>query len=58
MSGNWCTGFSSKYNVITPLAAKLYAMREGLTMAIDYDVQNLELETDAETLVKLLGSVG
>ncbi|XP_056695663.1 uncharacterized protein [Spinacia oleracea] len=47
-------GFSSKYDAATPLVAELYAIREGLTMAVDYDIQNIELETDAEILVKLL----
>lgn len=57
VSGNWYMGFSSKYDVATPLAAQLYAIREGLTMAVDYDIQNLELETDAAILVKLLNNL-
>lgn len=48
---------SSKFNAITPVAAELYAVREGLTMAVDYDIQNLELETDAQSLVTMLGTV-
>ncbi|XP_056695682.1 uncharacterized protein [Spinacia oleracea] len=54
VSGNWYMGFSSKYDASLPLAAELYAIREGLTMAVDYDIQNLELETDATILIKLL----
>lgn len=30
VSGNWYVGFSSKFNAITPLATKLYAVLEGL----------------------------
>lgn len=37
VSGNWYMGFSSKFHAITPLATELY----------DYDIQNLELETNA-----------
>ncbi|XP_056692258.1 uncharacterized protein [Spinacia oleracea] len=53
-TGSWYIGFASKYNAITPLAAELYALREGLQMALDYGVQKLEVETDAELLIKLL----
>lgn len=50
-------GFSSKFNAITLLAAELYAVREGLMMAVDYDIQNLEIETDALFIVRLLGKL-
>ncbi|XP_021848876.2 uncharacterized protein [Spinacia oleracea] len=56
-TGNWYIGFASKYNAITPLAAELYALREGLQMAVEYGVQKLEVETDAELLIKLLTSM-
>lgn len=42
-------GFSSKFNVIAPLSAELYAMREGLII--------LEIEADVEALLTMLGSV-
>lgn len=56
-TGNWYVGFSSKFNALTPLAAELHAMREGLLMAQEYEIQNLEIETDADALLTMLGSV-
>ncbi|XP_056683220.1 uncharacterized protein [Spinacia oleracea] len=56
-TGKWYMGFASKFNAITPLAAELYAVREGLIMAADYGIQNLELETDAQVLVTMLEAV-
>ncbi|XP_021847290.1 uncharacterized protein [Spinacia oleracea] len=55
--GTWYMGFASKFNVITPLAAELYSIREGLMMAVDYGIKKLELKTDAEILVKMVQSV-
>ncbi|XP_056688797.1 uncharacterized protein [Spinacia oleracea] len=55
-TGKWYMGYASKFNAITPLAAELYAVREGLIMAADYGIQNLELETDAQLLVNMLES--
>lgn len=56
-TGSWYIGFVSKYNAVTPLAAELYALIEGIQMAVDYDIKELEVETDAEIMVKLLGSM-
>ncbi|XP_056696218.1 uncharacterized protein [Spinacia oleracea] len=56
-TGRWYMGFSSKFNAITALAAELYAMREGLLMSVSYEIQNLEVETDAQALLQMLGSV-
>lgn len=55
-TGKWYMGFSSKFNAITPLAAELYAVREWLLMAVDYDIQNWELETDVKSLLTMLDS--
>lgn len=57
VNGNWYMAFASKFSAITPLAAELYTIREGLMMAVDYDIKHLELETDAKTLVTLLNTV-
>ncbi|XP_021857168.2 uncharacterized protein [Spinacia oleracea] len=56
-SGTWFMGFSSKFNASTPLTAELYAIREGLIMAIEYKVDKLELETDALSLMKMLNTM-
>lgn len=56
-TGNWYMGFSSKFDVITHLAAELFAVQEGLLMTVDYEIQNLKLETDAQSLLTTLDSV-
>ncbi|XP_021863932.1 uncharacterized protein [Spinacia oleracea] len=49
--------FSRKFNPINPLAAELYAVRERLMVEVDCDIKDLELETNAQSLVTMLGSV-
>lgn len=56
-TGRWYMGYLSKFNAITPLAAELYAMWEGFLMAVSYEIQILEIETDAQALLTMLGSV-
>ncbi|XP_021773753.1 uncharacterized protein LOC110737696 [Chenopodium quinoa] len=55
-SGGWYVGYSSKYNAITPLAAELYAIREGLEMDKEFKIKFLEVETVAEILLRMLPS--
>ncbi|XP_021852886.2 uncharacterized protein [Spinacia oleracea] len=55
--GSWILGYSSKFNVNTPLAAELYAIREGLVIAKDHMCNKVEIETDALQLKDLLDSV-
>ncbi|XP_056688018.1 uncharacterized protein [Spinacia oleracea] len=56
-TGSWFVGFSSKFTVHTPLAAELYALREGLIIAKDFKFDKLEIETDALNLKVLLGKI-
>ncbi|XP_056697560.1 uncharacterized protein [Spinacia oleracea] len=56
-NGSWFVGFSSKFNVNSPLAAELYALREGLMIAKDLKFDKLEVETDAIQLKLLLSNI-
>ncbi|XP_056692349.1 uncharacterized protein [Spinacia oleracea] len=56
-NASWFVGFSSKFNVNSPLAAELYALREGLMIAKDLKFDKLGVETDAVQLTLLLGKV-
>ncbi|XP_021860176.2 uncharacterized protein [Spinacia oleracea] len=53
-NGDWFLGYSSKYNAKTPLAAELLALREGLSVAKTFDIDKLEVETDADSLIFML----
>lgn len=53
-NGEWFLGYSTKFNAKTPLAAELLALREGLSLAKTFDVDNLEVETDADSLIFML----
>lgn len=53
-NGSWFVGFSCKFNVSSPLAAELYALREGLIIAKDLSMDKLEVETDAVQLKLML----
>lgn len=52
--GNWIVGFSVKFAAKTPEAAELLAIRVGLHIAKDRNFNNIQLETDAEGLKKML----
>ncbi|XP_056692002.1 uncharacterized protein [Spinacia oleracea] len=53
-NGDWFLGYSSKYNAKNPLAAELLALREGLSVAKSFDIDKLEVETDAGSLIFML----
>lgn len=55
-NGTWFVGYSTKYKASSPLATELFAIREGLTMARDFDICLLELETDAQSLKFMINS--
>lgn len=56
-SCTWYMGFSSKFNGVSPLAAELYAIREGLVMAVEHKVDKLQLETDALSLLTMMETI-
>ncbi|GLT78375.1 hypothetical protein SLA2020_499130 [Shorea laevis] len=54
--GNWISGFSQKVGLSTSLSAEMWAIRDGLKIAIDKGFYNLILETDCKVVVLLLNS--
>lgn len=53
-TGDWFLGYSSKFNAKNPLAAELLSLREGLSVAKTFDIDKLEVETDADSLIFML----
>ncbi|KAL2899077.1 Protein ALP1-like [Bienertia sinuspersici] len=56
-NGTWFMGFSSKYHSLSPLAAELQALRDGLLLAKQFQLTKVEVETDAKTILPLLEDV-
>lgn len=52
--GSWLVGFTLKLREISPEAAKLITIREGLVAAKKFNLHHLELEIDAKALQKML----
>uniref|UniRef100_A0A803LHF6 RNase H type-1 domain-containing protein n=1 Tax=Chenopodium quinoa TaxID=63459 RepID=A0A803LHF6_CHEQI len=52
--GIWVAGFASKFNALSAATAELLAIRDGLLLAWDKRIRFLELETDADSLSKML----
>jgi len=46
-------GFSRSTRVVTSVIAKLYALRDGLLLAINHGLQFQEVELDAKIVVEL-----
>ena len=55
-SGKWVKGFSRSIGVATSVMAECWAIRDGLTLANQLGIQNLEVKLDAKTIVDLLQS--
>ncbi|XP_057248307.1 uncharacterized protein LOC130590260 [Beta vulgaris subsp. vulgaris] len=54
---SWYVGFSAKYFASSPLAAELMALKDGLTMAQDFNMECLIIETDALEMKAMLTNV-
>lgn len=52
--GNWLLGFSWKIHACSPLAAELLAVKHGLMLCRDYDIDKVIVETDAKGLKSML----
>ncbi|KAL2931630.1 hypothetical protein RDABS01_037040 [Bienertia sinuspersici] len=50
-------GFSSKIHSLSPLAAEIQALRNGLLLAKQFQLSNVEVEIDAKTILPLLEDV-
>ncbi|KAL2940927.1 hypothetical protein RDABS01_029277 [Bienertia sinuspersici] len=53
-NGTWFMGFSSKYRSFFPLAAELQALRDVLLLAKCFQLTNIEVETDAKSILIML----
>lgn len=53
-NGHWYVGFSTKFHVASPLAAELLTIWTGLKLAQNYNVSQLELESDALSLKSMI----
>jgi ribonuclease HI len=54
--GNWVGGFSRSIGITTSVQAELRALKDGLQLALDLEIPNLEIEMDSTVAVKLLHS--
>uniref|UniRef100_A0A803N9G1 RNase H type-1 domain-containing protein n=1 Tax=Chenopodium quinoa TaxID=63459 RepID=A0A803N9G1_CHEQI len=52
--GLWIIGYTMKFNALTTASTVLLAIREGLLTAWSKNIKFLELETDADALIKML----
>ncbi|XP_021734916.1 uncharacterized protein LOC110701593 [Chenopodium quinoa] len=56
--GTWYVGVSCKYSAVSPLAAELYALNDGLSIANDLRIKKVEVETIAQSLRTMLLTTG
>nr|POE86012.1 putative ribonuclease h protein [Quercus suber] len=54
--GHWIKGYSRSLGYTTSIIAEWWALRDGLTLAIQLGCQQLEVELDAKVIVELLKS--
>ena len=50
--GLWIKGYSRSIGYTTSVVAKWWALRDGLTLAIQLGCQHLEVELDAKVIVE------
>ena len=55
--GDWEGGFSRAIGVTTSVQAELRALKDGLELAIDLGILNLEIEMDSLVAVELVNSI-
>ena len=55
-AGNWIRGFARNIGYTTSIIAEFWTLRDGLQLAIQLGVQNLEVELDAKVIVDLINS--
>ena len=55
--GNWIKGFSRSIGFTTSVMAELWALRDGLYLAIQLGINFLEVELDAKVIVKMLNNI-
>ena len=55
-NGDWVTGFSRSLGCTNSFLAELWALRDGLTLAKDLNLNNLIIELDAKSVVQLMNN--
>jgi ribonuclease HI len=55
--GDWVGGFSRAFGITTSVQAELRALKDGLNLAIDLGILNLEIEMDSLVAVELVNSI-
>jgi ribonuclease HI len=55
--GDWVGGFSRAIGFTTSVQAELRALKDGLLLAIDLEILNLEIEMDSLVAVELINSI-
>ena len=55
--GDWVGGFSRAIGVITSIQAELRALKDGLKLAIDLGILNVEIKMDSLVAVELVKSI-
>ena len=55
--GNWIKGFFRSIGFTTSVMAELWALRDGLYLAIQLGINFLEVELDAKVIVKMLNNI-
>ena len=55
-NGDWVAGFSRSLGCTNSFIAKLWALRDGLILAKDLNLNSLIVELDAKTVVQLMNS--
>ena len=54
--GHWVKGFSRSIGFTSSIMVELWAFRDGLRLASQLGIQNLEVEMDAKVIVDLINS--
>ena len=54
--GQWLVGFAKPIAVASSIVAKLWALREGLSLCIEIQAQTVEFEIDATPSISLFSS--
>ena len=52
----WIRGYSRSIGYTTSVMAELWALRDGLSLAIQLGIRNLEVELDAKVIVEMLNN--
>ena len=54
--GVWIRGYSRSIGYTTSVMTELWALRDGLTLAIQLGIRNLEVKLDAKVIVEMLNN--